>query len=120
MNKYPAIHEAALQLKGATHDYKEEWHADRYFVGDKMFAMRGGNKEGRDILTVKVEPSQGEILRTENPAIISGYHMNKSHWVSVLLDEEKNEEFLAKLLAHGYEQVLRKLPKYRQREIESM
>ncbi|KGL38294.1 hypothetical protein BMT55_02655 [Listeria newyorkensis] len=118
MAKYPTIHEAALSLKGATHDYKEEWGADRFFVGEKMFAMLGTNKEGRDILTVKVEPNQGEILRSENPAIIPGYYMNKSHWVSVLLDEENNAEFLAKLLAHGYEQVLRKLPKYRQKEIE--
>ncbi|AQY52277.1 hypothetical protein PWEIH_09261 [Listeria weihenstephanensis FSL R9-0317] len=118
MAEYPGIHEAALSLKGATHDYKEEWGADRFFVGEKMFAMRGTNKEGRDILTVKVEPNQGEILRSENAAVIPGYYMNKSHWVSVLLDEESNEEFLANLLAHGYEQVLRKLPKYRQKEIE--
>ncbi|EUJ43309.1 MmcQ/YjbR family DNA-binding protein [Listeria riparia] len=120
MNKYPAIHKAALQLKGTKHDYKAEWAADRYFVGKKMFAILGTNKEGRNILTVKVEPSQGEILRIENPAIIPGYHMNKSHWVSVLLDEEQNEEFLAKLLAHSYEQVLQKLPKYRREEIGDM
>ncbi|MBC1973854.1 MmcQ/YjbR family DNA-binding protein [Listeria booriae] len=91
MNKYPAIHKAALQLKGATHDYKEEWTADRYFVGEKIFAMLGTNKEGRDILTVKVEPSQGEILRTENPAIIPGYHMNKFCESCRSIDRERSK-----------------------------
>lgn len=57
-------------LPGTTHDYKEEWAADRYMIGDKMYAMLGGDKEGKAILTVKAEPSYAEQLCTGYDTIV--------------------------------------------------
>ncbi|WP_392455051.1 MmcQ/YjbR family DNA-binding protein [Chryseomicrobium aureum] len=117
LNDNEALHAFFLSLPGTTHDYKEEWTADRYMIGDKMYAMLGGDKEGKAILTVKAEPSYAEELRTEYAAIVPGYYMNKTHWNSIYRDAGLPDELIAKLIRHSYEQVLEKLPKRTQREI---
>ena len=33
------IHAYCIQLHGTTYDYQEEWQADRYHIGGKMYAM---------------------------------------------------------------------------------
>lgn len=40
MNK-ETIHAYCLKLRGTTYDYKEEWQADRYHIGGKMYGMMG-------------------------------------------------------------------------------
>lgn len=52
------IHANCLQLQGTTYDYKEEWQADRYLIGGKMYTMIGGNATGRPVLTLKCEPAR--------------------------------------------------------------
>ncbi|MDA3057638.1 MmcQ/YjbR family DNA-binding protein [Campylobacter sp. VBCF_05 NA6] len=37
-----------------------------------------------DILNLKIEPNLGEILR-DGKSVIEAYHMNKKHWISVIL-----------------------------------
>ncbi len=44
-------------------DFKVEWDADRYMLDGKMFAMRGYNKEGTAILTLKLPPQEGALYR---------------------------------------------------------
>ena len=54
-----------LQKAGVTTDYQPEWQATRYFVGGKMFAMQGGDRNKRPIFTMKLEPSLGDFLRRD-------------------------------------------------------
>lgn len=117
LNDNEALHAFFLALPGTTHDYKEEWAADRYMIGDKMYAMLGGDKDGKAILTLKAEPSYAEQLRTEYDAIVPGYYMNKTHWNSVYRDADLSDELISKLIRHSYEQVIEKLPKRTQREL---
>lgn len=82
-----------------------------------MYAMLGGDKEGKAILTVKAEPSYAEQLRTGYDTIVPRYYMNKTHWNSVYRDVDLSDELIDKLIRHSYEQVLEKLPKRTQREL---
>lgn len=50
-------------------------------------------KEEVDILDVKIEPELGSILR-EQAAYLPGYHMNKEHWLTILLDQVTDKEAL--------------------------
>ena len=43
--------------------------------------------------------------------IIPGYHMNKTHWNSVYLNEDVSDQLLAELIDHSYELVYASLPK---------
>ncbi|GAA3349656.1 MULTISPECIES: MmcQ/YjbR family DNA-binding protein [Bacteria] len=112
------IHANCLQLQGTTYDYKEEWQADRYLIGGKMYTMIGGNATGRPVLTLKCEPARAEELREAYTSIIPGYYMNKTHWNSIYMDaEDVPMDLVEKLIKHSYELVFSKLTKKAQQEI---
>lgn len=118
MNKR-ALEEHCLQLNGATHDFKEEWNAHRYLIGEKMFAMIGTEASGKPIISLKCDPSRAEVLRESYYGIIPGYYLNKTHWNSIYLDAELPESLWEKLIIHSYELVFQKLPKKLREEILS-
>ena len=112
------IHAYCLQLHATTHDYKEEWQADRYHIGEKMYAMIGGDGKGRPVLTLKCEPARAEVLRESYDSIIPGYYMNKSHWNSIYMDAtDVSMDLVEQLIQHSYELVFSKLTKKVQKEI---
>lgn len=116
--KWDALIDKTVEpMPGASRDYQPEWDAIRYFVGDLMFAMRGENKAGDPLLTVKLPIGDGEILRSRYPDIIPGYHMNKQHWNSLMLDGDVPEQILIDCLQLAYHTVLLKLTKKKQQEI---
>ena len=115
--KYEWLEEYCTAKKSADKDFKVEWDAKRYFIGGKMFALQGGDKEGKDIITLKCEPQFGEALRQQYQDIIAGYHMNKEHWNSVYLDGDVPDELLKQMIDMSYQLVLKSLSKKAQREI---
>lgn len=116
--EYNWVDTAALSLKGATKDYKQEWEATRYLLAGKMFGMLGTNKNGRPILTVKLPPADGLVLRQKWQDIIPGYYMNKDHWNSVYLNGEVPQALVVQMLQTSYRLLLTSLPKRLQKEIE--
>ena len=109
-----------LQKAGVVKDYQREWEATRYFVGGKMFAMQGGDKDGKPIFTIKLEPSLGDFLRKQYPgAVVPGYYMNKVHWNSLYLEGAIPEETVREMADWAYEAGLRALPKKKRSEIEN-
>jgi predicted DNA-binding protein (MmcQ/YjbR family) len=114
--KYNWIDEYCLSKKGVIKDYKPEWDATRYMIKDKMFVLRCGDKEGKPIITVKLEPAHGEFLRQEFKDIIPGYYMNKQHWNSLYLDGDVPDEIVEDMLDRSYNLVLASLSKKLQEE----
>ncbi|MGL4820888.1 MAG: MmcQ/YjbR family DNA-binding protein [Bacilli bacterium] len=96
---------------GATHDYKDEWQADRFLLTDKMFAMLGTNKEGTPIITLKCDPDKAVQLREEYPFITPGYYMNKTHWNSIPHDAPLSTAEWTQMIQHSHACVFWKLPK---------
>lgn len=113
------LKDICLQQIGATYDYKDEWKAERYLIGGKMFAMFGNDSQGKPILTLKCDPERAEVLRGEHEGIIPGYYMNKTHWNSLYFEAEIPDELFDSLIRHSYELVFQTLPKKVQREINS-
>lgn len=64
-----------------------------------------GTKEV-DILDVKVDPELGSILRSK-PGYLPGYHMNKEHWISIILDQDTDHDSLFQLLDSSYQSVIK-------------
>ena len=83
--KYDWLDEYCLSKRGVRKDFKAEWNATRYMLNGKMFAMQGGDKEGNPIITVKLDPMFGQLLRNRYRDIVPGYYMNKEHWNTVTL-----------------------------------
>ncbi|ADU25949.1 MmcQ/YjbR family DNA-binding protein [Ethanoligenens harbinense] len=114
---YPWLDEYLLSKMDVTKDYKEEWSATRYFVGGKMFAMQGGDKTGKPVFTMKLEPMYGDFLRRTHPDIVPGYHMNKVHWNSLYLDGVVPDDVVREMADQSYQIVLQALSRKIQKEI---
>ncbi|QNU66027.1 MmcQ/YjbR family DNA-binding protein [Ruminiclostridium herbifermentans] len=116
--KYLWLDEYLLSMKGATKDFKVEWGWTRYLIGNKMFAAICKDAKGeRDIITIKLEPFEGEFLRSQHQDIIPGHYMNKEHWNSIYLDWNIPDEMMKDLTKKSYQLVLGGLSKKLQKEI---
>ncbi|NKY97418.1 MmcQ/YjbR family DNA-binding protein [Nocardiopsis alborubida] len=73
-------------------------------AGQKMFAllMGGGDGGGPATVNLKCDPELALELRDQFPAVTPGYHMNKKHWNSVLLDGTVPEDEILEMLRHSY------------------
>ena len=55
-------------------------------VKDKMFATLAIRDDGIANMNLKCDPDEALALRDIFPSVLPGYHMNKKHWNTVLLD----------------------------------
>lgn len=116
--KYPWIDDFLLHKPGVTKDLQQDWNWIRYQIGGKMFAAvcLGADNEPYYI-TLKLEPSEGDFLRSQYADIVPGYYMNKVHWNSIKPDGEVPDELLKDLLDKSYQLVLNGLSRKKQKEI---
>jgi predicted DNA-binding protein (MmcQ/YjbR family) len=81
-------------------------------VGGKMFALFSLDETPLR-LNLKCIPEQAEVLRELYPAVLPGYHMNKRHWNTVVLDGSLPEEDIRGMIDESYRLVVQKLPRAR-------
>lgn len=101
---------AYLQAKpGSLAGYPFDETARVYKVGGKMFALVA---EEADPLRVnlKCDPDEALALRAEHKSVLPGYHMNKKHWNTVVLDGGLGDGLLKELIDHSYDLVVAGLP----------
>ncbi|KAI4451726.1 hypothetical protein C823_006286 [Eubacterium plexicaudatum ASF492] len=105
--RYPWIDEYLLGKAGVTKDLKQEWNWIRYQIDGKMFAAVCLNDSNEPYyITLKLEPAEGDFLRSQYPDIIPGYYMNKEHWNSINPDGAVPDDLLKDLLDKSYRLVL--------------
>jgi predicted DNA-binding protein (MmcQ/YjbR family) len=82
-------------------------------VAGKMFAL---SQLGADSLRVslKCEPALAEALRETHVAVIPGYHLNKRHWNTVILDGTLSDQTIEEMIEDSYDLVVGGLPLARQ------
>lgn len=116
--KYEWIDEFLLQKKSVTKDLQKDWNWIRYQIGGKMFAAICLDQEDKPYyITLKLEPAEGDFLRSQYEDIIPGYYMNKMHWNSVKAEGNVPDELLKDLLDKSYELVLHGFSKKKQEEL---
>ena len=86
-------------------------------VGGKMFLLTALEKQPLSI-AVKTDPEWSEELREKHPQISGAYHMNKTHWNSVLCEGLKRE-LIMKLIDSSYELIFESLTKKMKVEVEN-
>ncbi|MCF7362162.1 MmcQ/YjbR family DNA-binding protein [Vibrio diazotrophicus] len=79
-------------------------------IRDKMFAYLAFDTE-KPFVTLKCEPQDGAFLTDQFDAIKPGYHMNKRHWISVILDGDVEPEMIEDLCLRSFRLVVSKLKK---------
>ena len=81
-----------------------------YKVAGKMFATAALKQEqGR--MNLKCEPERALLLREEWEAIEPGYHMNKTHWNTLIFDGSVPSQLVRELILHSYLRVVAGMPK---------
>ncbi|GAA4855785.1 MmcQ/YjbR family DNA-binding protein [Saccharopolyspora rosea] len=81
-----------------------------YKVAGKMFAVVEPDAEPPRV-EMKCDPGLALHLRAEHDAVGPGYHLNKRHWNTVLLDGSIPADRIEEMVEHSYERVVAGLPK---------
>ena len=79
-------------------------------IANRIFALMNLNRVPMSV-SLKCDPERAIELREQYPdKIIAGYHLNKKHWNTVLL-EGLPPALIKEMIQHSYDQVLAKVPK---------
>ncbi len=57
---------------------------------------------GQELVNLKCDPLEADLLRRAYQGIMPAYHMNKTYWNSVALQSDVGEELLVRLLRQSY------------------
>jgi predicted DNA-binding protein (MmcQ/YjbR family) len=95
----------------ATEDFPFGAEAAVYRVRGKIFAILSEGKTGVEQVNLKCDPDQALALRDFWQAVIPGYHMNKKHWNTVILDDSIPDPELERMIDHSYALVAKSLKK---------
>jgi predicted DNA-binding protein (MmcQ/YjbR family) len=83
---------------------------DVYKVAGKIFAILSPD-DTPPAISLKCDPLLALELREEFEAVIPGYHLNKTHWNTVILDGTVPDREIKNMITHSFEQVVTGLPK---------
>lgn len=80
-----------------------------YKVGGKLFLLVSLNSVPLQF-NVKCDPDNALDLREQHSAVLPGYHMNKAHWNTVLVDGTISNKMLLQWVTDSYDLVYQSLP----------
>lgn len=108
-----------LSLQSATADYPFDPHTLVIKVGGKIFALPGSPPKADSVgsINLKCDPDWALMLRDTYPAVTAGYHMNKRHWNTVILDGTIPVDELIEMIDHSYQLIVKSLPKRARKEL---
>jgi predicted DNA-binding protein (MmcQ/YjbR family) len=81
-------------------------------VAGKMFALSRLAQSPLRI-SLKCEPELAERLRETHAAVLPGYHLNKRHWNTVVLDGSLPDQTIEDMIEDSYDLVVSGLPRSR-------
>jgi len=116
---FAAMRAYLLSKPEAVEDFPFGPDAWVYKVQGKMFALLSG-ESGSPRVNLKCDPQQAQELRDIFTAVGGGYHMNKKHWNTVLLDGDVPDGELQRQVDHSYALVVKKLPRNVRRHLETV
>ena len=80
------------------------WQVVRVKESRKVFLWTF-ERDGIMHLNVKVDPQWREFWRSTYPSVIPGWHLNKEHWNTILLDDKIPDEDVKRMIAESYDLV---------------
>ena len=98
-----------LSKAEAREDYPFGPEVAVFKIADKMFATLG-SEDGLARMNLKCDPDEAQMLRDIFSAVLPGYHMNKRHWNTVLLDGSVPRGELERMIDNSFALVVRSLP----------
>jgi predicted DNA-binding protein (MmcQ/YjbR family) len=103
------LREYCLQKAGVTEEFPFGETTLVFKVGGKAFLLTSLDRSPLQF-NVKCDPERAVELREQYDAILPGYHMNKKHWNTILVNGQIPERMLREMIDHSYELVSLSLP----------
>lgn len=87
--------------------HDENWQLIRIRDNKKAFLWTY-EKDGNICINIKVDPEWRDLWRNAYASVLPGYHQNKEHWNTVILDGTVPTEELKRMIAESYDLVVSK------------
>jgi predicted DNA-binding protein (MmcQ/YjbR family) len=98
-----------IAKKGVTEEFPFDENVLVFKVAGKIFVLTDVNDFTN--INLKAEPEVCTELREQYESVQPGYHMNKKHWITVLMDGSIPDKMLLKWIDNSYDLVRSSLPK---------
>ena len=111
-----------LSKKGVSEHFPFDEDTLVFKVGGKMFSLSSLSQweKGVPSINLKCDPERAEELRAEYDDIQPGFHMSKTHWNTIAINESVADALVKALIDHSYELVFKSLTKKLQSEIQEL
>jgi len=108
--KYTSAEKYLLTKPASWKDFPFGPEVAVFKVKNKMFATLVINNQLAN-MNLKCDPYRAAALRDVYEAVIPGYHMNKLHWNTVILNGSISPKEIKKMIDHSYALVVNGLKK---------
>ena len=102
-----------LSFPGAVETFPFNPETSVFKVAGKMFALSQLDQVPLRV-SLKCEPGLAEQLRETHAAVLPGYHLNKRHWNTVIVDGSLADQLIKDMLEDSYDLVVSGLTQARQ------
>jgi predicted DNA-binding protein (MmcQ/YjbR family) len=110
------LRDLCLAFPGSVETFPFGPRTSVFKVADKMFALSQLDERPLRV-SLKCEPPLAERLRATHAAVLPGYHLNKRHWNTVIIDGSLPEQTITDMIEDSYDLVVSKLPLPRRRAL---
>jgi len=98
------LREYCISKKGVTESFPFGDDTLVFKAEGKIFALV--NLEGDLSINLKCDPALAIELRERYSSVIPGYHMNKKHWNTILLDGSVPDKEILSWIDHSYSLII--------------
>ena len=112
------IRDYCLTFAGVTEEFPFGPENLVFKVAGKMFLLV--SLDTGDTFNAKCDPEKAIQPREEYDEVQPGYHMNKTHWNTVLFTGRLTDAQLKEMISHSYELVKASLPKKMRDELNTV
>ena len=117
------LREYCITKKGTTEEFPFDQDTLVFKVMGKIFAMISLEDWESDNarINLKCDPKETIRLREKySDTVLPGYHMNKKHWNTVIINSSLPDSKIQSLIDHSYDLVVSKLPKKIREELQKL
>lgn len=107
-----------ITLKGVTEEFPFDKSTLVFKVMGKMFALCDVNAFYS--VNLKCEPEKAIELREQFSAVLPGYHMNKKHWNTIMMDGSIDDKLIYQWILDSYHLVIASLTKKQREELANL
>jgi predicted DNA-binding protein (MmcQ/YjbR family) len=107
-----------LAKNGVSEEFPFDANTLVFKVMGKMFAL--ADVDLFESINLKCDLERAVELREKYEGIVPGYHMNKQHWNTVIMDGSVNDPLIRELIDDSYNLIVSKLSKKLKAELEEL